>query len=120
MRPTPKGAASSVNETMNALMAALGGMDEAFRRELFQGRASFAALRRLAARTARLYPRIFSRLREHLGARGTLLWLCGVAEAVWSERRGRSSSAGADAGPAGEGAREKFARHALLYRNGGG
>ncbi len=121
MRPTPKGPASSVNETMNALMAALGGMDEAFRRELFQGRASFAALRRLAARTARLYPRIFSRLREHWGARGTLLWLCGVAEAVWSERRGRPApSAGADAERAGEGAREKFARHALLYRGGGG
>jgi len=87
MRPAPKAGASSVNETMNALMAALGGMDERARRELFQGRASFAAMRRLAARTAWLYPRVFTHLRERLGARGTLVWLWGVAEAVWSERR---------------------------------
>jgi lycopene cyclase CruA len=118
MRPAPKGAPSAVNETMNALMAALGGMDESVRRELFQGRASFAVLRGLASRTARLYPRIFARLREQLGARGTFLWLCGVAEAVWSERRGQAR-AGRGAERNGEDARERFARHARLYRDGG-
>lgn len=87
MRPASKGEPSSVNETLNALMAALGGLDERVRRELFQGRLSFAALRALFARTVRLYPRIFARVRERFGARGTLLWLGGVAEALWSERR---------------------------------
>jgi hypothetical protein len=87
MRPAEKGEPSSVNETMNALLAALGGLDERVRRELFQGRLSFAALRALFARTVRLYPSIFARVRERFGARGTLLWLAGVAEALWSERR---------------------------------
>jgi lycopene cyclase CruA len=91
MRPAAGGAPHSVNETLNALMAALGGLDERVRREVFQGRMSTGALRRLFARTARLYPRIFARVREHFGARGTLWWLAGVAEAVWSERRGRST-----------------------------
>lgn len=87
MRPASKGEPSSVNETLNALMAALGGLDERVRRELFQGRLSFAALRALFARTVRLYPRIFARVRERFGARGTLVWFAGVAEALWSERR---------------------------------
>lgn len=87
MRPASKGEPSAVNETLNALTAALDGLDERVRRELFQGRLSFAALRALFARTVRLYPRIFARVRERFGARGTLLWLAGVAEALWSERR---------------------------------
>ena len=91
MRPTAKGEPASVNETLNALLAALGGLDERVRRELFQGRLSFASLRALFARTVRLYPRIFARVRERFGARGTLLWLAGVAEALWSERRGGGS-----------------------------
>ncbi|MDT7778933.1 MAG: lycopene cyclase CruA [Acidobacteriota bacterium] len=94
MRPTARGAPHTVNETLNALMAALGGLDERVRREVFQGRMSTGALRRLFARTARLYPRIFARVREHFGARGTLWWLAGVAEAVWSERRKRDASRG--------------------------
>jgi lycopene cyclase CruA len=100
MRPAPKSAPHSVNETLNALMAALAGLDERVRRELFQGRVTFDALRRLAARTARLYPRIFARAREHFGARGTLLWLAGVAEAAWSDGRRRA----AEGGDGGEGA----------------
>ncbi|MBV8856165.1 MAG: hypothetical protein JOZ02_04310 [Acidobacteria bacterium] len=90
MRPAAKGAPHAVNETLNALAAALGGLEEGERREVFRGRMTTGALRRLLARTARLYPRIFERVREHFGARGTLCWLAGVAEAVWSERgRGR-------------------------------
>jgi lycopene cyclase CruA len=91
MRPAAKGEPSAVNETLNALLAALGGLDERVRRELFQGRLSFTALRTLLTRTARLYPRIFARVRERFGARGTLVWLAGVAEALWSERRGASA-----------------------------
>ncbi|MBA2340252.1 MAG: hypothetical protein H0V88_07640, partial [Pyrinomonadaceae bacterium] len=47
----------------------------------------------LLSRTARLYPRIFQRLREHLGARGTLWWLAGIGEAVWHDRREQSGEA---------------------------
>jgi lycopene cyclase CruA len=110
MRPASKGEPSAVNETLNALMAALGGLDERVRRELFQGRLSFNALRALFARTARLYPRIFGRVRERFGARGTLLWLAGVAEALWSERR----SAGA--ANASREAGENFADAAAEFR----
>jgi lycopene cyclase CruA len=87
MRPAAGGAPHAVNETLNALMAAMGGLDERERREVFRGHVSMGALRRLLARTARLYPRIFARVREHFGARGALCWVAGVAEAVWSDRR---------------------------------
>ncbi|HYE14535.1 MAG TPA: hypothetical protein VD968_08865 [Pyrinomonadaceae bacterium] len=116
MRPTPEGSPSTVNETLNALMKALGELDERVRRELFQGRMSFVALRRLLARTARLYPRIFARVREHFGARGTLWWAAGIAEAVWSERRARAARHGTPAAW-DESPGEKFARHAALYRD---
>ncbi|MFL6334677.1 MAG: hypothetical protein ACJ754_15295 [Pyrinomonadaceae bacterium] len=86
MRPAAKGAPHAVNETLNALAAALGGMEEGERREVFRGRMTTGALRRLLARTARLYPRIFARVREHFGARGTLCWLAGLAEAAWKEK----------------------------------
>lgn len=87
MRPAPHSAPQSVNETMNALASALAGLDERVRRELFQGHISLGSLRRLLSRTAQIYPRIFARVRERFGARGTFLWLAGMAEAVWSERR---------------------------------
>ena len=89
MRPAAKGAPHAVNETLNALAAALGGLDEGERREVFRGRMTTGALRRLLARTARLYPRIFARVREHFGARGTLCWLAGLAEAAWKEKGSR-------------------------------
>ena len=86
MRPAAKCAPHAVNETLNALAAALGELDEGERREVFRGRMTTGALRRLLARTARLYPRIFARVREHFGARGTLCWLAGLAEAAWKEK----------------------------------
>ncbi|HEX7314513.1 MAG TPA: hypothetical protein VF297_11360 [Pyrinomonadaceae bacterium] len=86
MRPAATGAPHAVNETLNALTAALGELEEGERREVFRGRMTTGALRRLLARTARLYPRIFARVREHFGARGTLCWLAGLAEAAWKER----------------------------------
>jgi hypothetical protein len=119
MRPAPKSAPWSVNETLNALMAALGGLDERVRRELLQGRMTLGALRRLLARTARLYPRIFARVREHFGVRGTLWWIAGVAEAVWSERRSRAAAArGGDY--ASEDPAREFARLAASYGDGAG
>src|SRR5205085_11532 len=117
MRPAPKSAPQSVNETLNALMSALGSLDERVRRELFQGRMTLAALRRLAARTARLYPRIFARVREHFGARGTLLWLAGVAGAVWSDGRGRASARGVGGARQPEDPGRQFARLAAAYGN---
>ncbi|HEV3470982.1 MAG TPA: hypothetical protein VG148_16785 [Pyrinomonadaceae bacterium] len=116
LRPAPQSEPSSVNETLNALMAALHRLDDGVRRELFQGRLSFGALRRLFGHTAVLYPRIFTRVREHLGARGAFWWLADIAEAVWSERRGRSAARAEGA----EGPRQEFARRAALYRNGDG
>jgi lycopene cyclase CruA len=115
LRPAPRSAPSSVNETLNALMAALHRLDDGVRRELFQGRLSFGALRRLFGHTAVLYPRIFTRVREHLGAGGALWWLADMAESVWSERRARAAARGGEA----EGPRQRFARHAALYRQGG-
>jgi lycopene cyclase CruA len=114
MRPAAKGEPSAVNETLNALLAALGGLDERVRRELFQGRLSFNALRALFARTVRLYPRIFARVRERFGARGTLVWLAGVAEALWSERRG---GAVREAGEESSDAAEEFRRLAAFGRD---
>jgi len=54
LRPTPRCAPGAVNETLNAVMAALHSLDERVRRELFQERMSFNALKRLLSRTAKL------------------------------------------------------------------
>ncbi|HEX9918035.1 MAG TPA: hypothetical protein VGA87_02645, partial [Pyrinomonadaceae bacterium] len=86
LRPAPQGQPANVNETLNAVMAALHDLDVRVRRELFQDRMSFSALRSLLGRTAKLYPRIFQRVREHLGARGTFWWLANIAETAFSER----------------------------------
>jgi hypothetical protein len=120
LRPAPSSAPSAVNETLNAMMAALHRLDEGVRRELFQGRMSFGALRRLFGHTAVLYPRIFARVREHLGARGALWWLAEIAESVWSERRGARAAALGGGDEEAEGPRERFARYAAVYRKGDG
>ena len=90
MRPLPRSKPQEINETMNAVMDALHALDENVRRELFQDRMTFAALKQLLGRTAKTYPRIFQRLREHLGARGTFWWLASIARAWQDERRERS------------------------------
>jgi lycopene cyclase CruA len=115
LRPTAKSAPSTVNETLNAVMAALHSLDERVRRELFQDRMSFSALKRLLSRTAKLYPRIFQRVREHLGARGTFWWLANITAAAFSERRHPRLSS-KDEDQSEEAARE-FARHVQLYKN---
>jgi lycopene cyclase CruA len=109
---------ATVNETLNAVMAALHELDERVRRELFQDRLSFGALRSLVSRTVQLYPRILQRVREHLGARGTFLWLAHAAGVALSERRdeqdeGRPVGA---ADPNSEEAAREFARHVALYK----
>ncbi|HVG30861.1 MAG TPA: hypothetical protein VM864_14220 [Pyrinomonadaceae bacterium] len=89
LRPSARAAKepATVNETLNAVAAALHDLDESVRRELFQDRLSFGALRSLVGRTVRLYPRILQRVREHFGARGTFLWLAHAADAALRERR---------------------------------
>ncbi len=116
LRPTPKSAPSTVNETLNAVMAALHSLDERVRHELFQDRMSFSALKRLLSRTAKLYPRIFQRAREHLGARGAFWWLTSIAAAAFSERR-KPRFSSKDEAQTEEEAREEFARYVRLYKN---
>lgn len=118
MRPTPKSQPAAVNETLNAVMDALHGLDERVRRDLFQDRMTFSAFRSLLGRTAKLYPRIFQRVREHLGARGTFWWLANIAEAVLSERRERAETitAGSVLAERNEEAANEFARYVSVYR----
>ena len=115
LRPTRKSAPSSVNETLNAMMAALHSLDERVRRELFQDRMSFSALKRLLSRTVKLYPRIIERVREHFGARGTFLWLANIATAAFSERRRGSRSVPEE--DQSEDPAQKFVRYLALYKN---
>lgn len=116
LRPTPKSAPASVNETLNAVMAALHSLDEHVRHELFQDRMSFSALKRLLSRTAKLYPRIFQRVREHFGARGTFWWLANTTAAAFSERRKSRQSASLEEEQNEEAAQE-FARYIRYYKN---
>jgi lycopene cyclase CruA len=124
LRPAPQSEAANVNETMNAVMAALHDLDVRVRRELFQDRMSLGALKSLLSRTAKLYPRIFQRVREHLGARGTFWWLANVAETAVSERRARSSvNESLPDGmkePDETAAAREFARHVALYQKDSG
>ncbi len=90
LRPTPGSAPSAVNETLNAVMMALHALDERVRRELFLDRLTLSAFKKLLSRTAKLYPRIFSRVREHLGARGMFWWLAEITDATLRERAART------------------------------
>ncbi|HEX8633205.1 MAG TPA: hypothetical protein VF703_03535 [Pyrinomonadaceae bacterium] len=116
LRPAPQGQPANVNETLNAVMAALHELDVRVRRELFQDRMSFGALKSLLGRTAKLYPRIFQRVREHLGARGTFWWLANIAETAFSERRVRGGAADAEIEIGESAPAEAFARYVALYR----
>ena len=124
LRPTPRSAPASVNETLNAVMAALHHLDERVRRELFLGRASLGTLKKIFGHTAKLYPRIFARAREHLGTRGTMLWLAGLAESVIASRRGRGGDGALDGGDEEDrqhrDAAQEFARQLALYKKGRG
>jgi lycopene cyclase CruA len=115
MRPAPRSAPPVVNETMNAVMTALLDLDERVRREFFQDRMSLSAFKKLLARTFKLYPRIFHRVREQMGTRGTFWWLANIAESMLHERRRRKSAAPLASDE--EDAIENFARTVSLYQN---
>lgn len=117
LRPTSRSAPSAVNETLNAVMAALHDLDERVRREMFQDRMTWATLKNLLSRTAKLYPRIFQRMREHLGARGTFWWLTQIASVVLQERRGAHVGHLHESTALSEEPAEEFARHLRLYKN---
>ena len=116
MRPTPKSAPAAVNETLNAVMAALHDLDERVRRELFQDRMTFLAFRNLLSRTAKLYPRIFQRVREHMGARGTFWWIANVVEVILNERREGALESSLGVEQSEEDAAQKFAHQVRLYK----
>lgn len=118
LRPSPRSAPSAVNETLNALMAALHHLDERERREMFLDRMSLSTLKKIFSRTVKLYPRIFARVREQMGTRGGLRWIAGLIEGAWRERRERASAHELDGRSAGvEGdARREFARCVARYK----
>ncbi|MBS1796829.1 MAG: hypothetical protein JSS81_23585 [Acidobacteria bacterium] len=87
MRPAGNGRAAAVNETMNAVMAALGSLDPEIGRAMFQDRISFAAFRKLLLKTARLHPQVFKKMFDHLGLKGAFWWIANIAEAALDERK---------------------------------
>jgi lycopene cyclase CruA len=87
MRPTARSKASAVNETMNAVMAALNGLDKEISREMFQDRISFASFKKVLIKTARIHPPVFKKMFEHLGAKGAFWWIANIAEAAIYERK---------------------------------
>jgi hypothetical protein len=92
MRPMPRSNASVVNETMNAVMKALSLLDADISRQLFQDRISFDSFKKILAKTARIHPKVFKLMFEHLGARGSLRWIAKIAENALYERKKESTS----------------------------
>ncbi|MEZ5428290.1 MAG: hypothetical protein R2747_18620 [Pyrinomonadaceae bacterium] len=90
MRPMPRGRASVVNETMNAVMMALSRLDANIGRQMFQDRLPFAALKKLLTKTALIHPKVFGLMFRHLGAKGAFWWIANIAEAALDERRTRT------------------------------
>ena len=89
MRPMEKSKPPVVNETMNAVMAALQTLDESVRRDLFQDKISFASFARVLKKTARIHPKVFKLMFEHLGAKGAFWWIANIAESAIDERIGK-------------------------------
>jgi lycopene cyclase CruA len=87
MRPTPRSKPSVVNETMNAVMMALSKLDAEISREMFQDRIPFKSFKKVLAKTAKIHPKVFKLMFEHLGARGAFWWVANIAEAALSEKK---------------------------------
>ncbi|MBA2607152.1 MAG: hypothetical protein M3521_02520 [Acidobacteriota bacterium] len=90
MRPMEKSKPPVVNETMNAVMAALQLLDVSVRRDLFQDKISFASFSRVLKKTAKIHPKVFKLMLEHLGAKGAFWWIANIAEAALHEKRVKS------------------------------
>jgi lycopene cyclase CruA len=87
MRPMPNSNSSVVNETMNAVMMALSKLDARVSQEMFQDRIPFASFKKLLIKTAKLHPKVFKLMFEHLGTKGAFWWLANIAEAAFTEKR---------------------------------
>lgn len=87
MRPALRSRSSVVNETMNAVMSALSGLDKEISREMFQDRMRFASFKKVLLKTAKIHPKVFKKMFEHLGAKGAFWWIAGIAEAAFHERK---------------------------------
>ncbi len=86
MRPTERSEPFAVNETMNAVMAALSLLDKNIARELFQDRISVASFKRVLMKTAKIHPAVFKKMFSHLGSKGAFWWLANIAEAALNEK----------------------------------
>ena len=87
MRPMPNSKSSVVNETMNAVMMALSKLDKQISQEMFQDRIPFASFKKLLLKTAKIHPKVFNLMFEHLGMKGAFWWLANIAEAAFTEKR---------------------------------
>ena len=85
MRPAPHSKSFVVNETMNAVMSALSKLDSRISCELFQDRIPFASFKKVLATTARLHPKVFRLMFEHLGTTGAFWWIAKIAENAFRE-----------------------------------
>ncbi len=96
MRPLDTGKPAVVNETMNAVMAALSLLDKNIAREMFQDRISFASFKKVLIKTAKIHPAVFKKMFSHLGAKGAFWWIANIAEAALHEKNaGRISRSAA-------------------------
>ena len=89
MRPAPHSKSFVVNETMNVVMSALSQLDARVSRELFQDRIPFASFKKVLAKTARIHPKVFRLMFEHLGATGAFWWISKIAENAIHERKNK-------------------------------
>jgi len=87
MRPMPNSKSSVVNETMNAVMAALSHLDAEISQEMFQDRIKFSSFKKVLLKTARIHPKVFKLMFEHLGVKGAFRWVSNIAEAGLHERK---------------------------------
>ena len=87
MRPMPNSKPFVVNETMNAVMSALSKLDSEISREMFQDRISFASFKKVLAKTAKIHPKVFKLMFEHLGTKGAFWWIANIAEAALNEKK---------------------------------
>jgi lycopene cyclase CruA len=87
MRPAPNSKPSVVNETMNAVMGALGSLDREISREMFQDRMRFASFKKVLLKTAQIHPKVFKKMFDHLGAKGAFWWIANIAESAFDERK---------------------------------
>jgi hypothetical protein len=78
MRPVEKSRPSVVNETMNAVMSALGSLPREISREMFQDRISFASFKKVLLKTAQIHPAVFKKMFQHLGVKGAFWWMAAL------------------------------------------